>query len=414
MHALLVTIGTDGDVFPYAGLGERLLARGHHVTLLSSEHYAGLATDFGFDFRAILSNAEADEFLANPDLWHPIKSGLFAARWGVRFIRRQHEVLADVARDPEAILVANPGVVAARLIQDQRLRSVATILLQPALIPSVFEPPVMPRFNLPRGAPRWMWSLYWRLLDAAGYFLVTRDLNRIRVSLGLPPIRRLFQWWLSPELVIGMFPDWYASPQPDWPAQMRLAGFPLFSGRSRAMLSAEVRDFCSKGSPPIAITLGTGMRHGSEFFRAAVEACRVLDKRGILLTKYPHQLPHPLPEFMLHCNFAPFQELFPLCAAVVHHGGVGTTAQALASGTPQLVLPLAWDQADNAHRVTQLQAGSSLGPSRRSARELARALAALMTPELRERCRELSARFKSSDAFEVAAAWLEELSLSKR
>jgi rhamnosyltransferase subunit B len=75
-----------------------------------------------------------------------------------------------------------------------------------------------------------------------------------------------------------------------------------------------------------------------------------------------------------HVAFAPFHELLPLCASVVHHDGIGTTARALAAGTPQLVLPLAWDQPDNAARVRRLGAGSSLGARHRSAARLAEAL----------------------------------------
>jgi len=110
-----------------------------------------------------------------------------------------------------------------------------------------------------------------------------------------------------------------------------------------------------------------------------------------------------------HAAFAPFQELLPLCAAVVHHGGIGTTAGALAAGTPQLVLPLAWDQPDNAARVRRLGAGSSLGARQRSAARLAEALAELLKPEARARCRALSARFGDDDALERAAGWLEDL-----
>jgi len=107
-----------------------------------------------------------------------------------------------------------------------------------------------------------------------------------------------------------------------------------------------------------------------------------------------------------------YQELLPLCAAVVHHGGIGTTARALAAGTPQLVLPLAWDQPDNAARVRRLGAGSSLGARHRSAARLGEALAEQLKPEAQARCRALGARFGDDDAFERAAAWLHGLDRS--
>ncbi len=113
------------------------------------------------------------------------------------------------------------------------------------------------------------------------------------------------------------------------------------------------------------------MMHAAGFFRAAVKACRLLGVRGLFLTKYTRQLPSALPSYIRHCTFAPFQELFPHCAAVVHHGGVGTTARALAAGTPQLALPLAYDQADNAVRVKNLGVGDWLNVRHRSGGHLA-------------------------------------------
>jgi rhamnosyltransferase subunit B len=409
MHAILVTMGTDGDVFPYVGLGASLRGRGHRVTLAGPEPYQGLAADHGLSFHCLVSRAATDEFLASPDLWHPIKSGLHGARWGARFIRGQYELLTELAREADALIVTNPGILASRLVQERHGKPVATLLLQPGLLPSLCAPPVMPALPLPQWAPRWAWHIYWRMVDAVGDLLIGGELNRVRESLGLPPVRRLFRWWLSPQLVIGMFPEWYAAPQADWPPQLRLAGFPRFEPGASAGLPAQLVDFCRAAAPPIAFTPGTGMRHGAEFFQTAVEACGMLGRRGILLTRHTHQLPTPLPDAVRHVAFAPFGELLPLCAAVVHHGGIGTTARALAAGTPQLVLPMAWDQPDNAARVRRLGAGSSLGARQRSAARLAKALSELLKPEAQTRCRALSARFGDDDALERAAVWLEEL-----
>src|SRR5262249_6817449 len=112
--------------------------------------------------------------------------------------------------------------------------------------------------------------------------------------LALPVLRRVFRWWLSPDLVIGLFPPWYAAPQPDWPPQLRLAGFGRFDG-ARGGLPDDVRMFCLQEPPPIVFTLSTGMRHAADFFRTAVAACDVLGARGLLLTKYPDIIPARVP-----------------------------------------------------------------------------------------------------------------------
>jgi UDP:flavonoid glycosyltransferase YjiC (YdhE family) len=127
------------------------------------------------------------------------------------------------------------------------------------------------------------------------------------------------------------------------------------------------------------------------------------------VTKYADLIPVNLPPQIRHCLFAPFRQLFPLCAAVVHHGGVGTTAAALETGCPQLVLPLAWDQPDNAARVVKLGVGCALGPRCRSSEKLSHALAQLLSPEMRDRCRAMASRADGEHGLELAANWVEEL-----
>src|SRR6185436_2126361 len=96
------------------------------------------------------------------------------------------------------------------------------------MLPSVHAPPVMMGgVSIPSCAPRVAVRAYFRMLDGVGGVLLGRELNALRRSLGLPPVRRVFQWWFSPQLLIGMFPEWFGQPQPDWPSQVKLAGFPL-------------------------------------------------------------------------------------------------------------------------------------------------------------------------------------------
>jgi UDP:flavonoid glycosyltransferase YjiC (YdhE family) len=411
MNVILVSIGTDGDIFPYVGLGAKLKDRGHNVTLAASAHYKPLAAAHGFDFDALVSVEENDALLHHPDFWHPLKTAPLAARWGVRFLRRQYELLSRLARE-DAVLVANPGVFAAGMVHEKSGHPWASLVLQPWMIPSSIAPPIMPGFAFLRRAPRWVWRLFWRGLDMVGEVLVGRELNRLRASLGLKPMRRIFQNWLSPQLVLGMFPEWYGPPQTDWPAQLQLTGFPLVDGGQRDGLANDVLNFCRSGPAPVAFTFGTGMRHSAALFRAALRASELCGARAIFLTKYRDQLPDPLPPSALHCDFASFRSLFPHCAAVVHHGGIGTVAQAMAAGTPQLIQPICFDQMDNGARVQRLGVGDSLNSSRCHPEQIADALSKLMTPEVRGRCHAIAARFKMDGALDTAAQRIENLAAS--
>ena len=419
LHVILTSLGTDGDVFPYVALGAALAKRGHRATLVASENYRGLAEANGLAFRALFSRDENDRCFADPDFWHPLKGPIVAARWGVGFLPRQYELFAELAREGghgQPVFVASPGLVAARVVQDKLGTPLASVALQPWMIQSSSAPPVMPGgFTLPRRAPRPLAALYWRCIDLTGELLLFgKPLNALRARLGLAPVRRVFRWWISPQLVLGMFPDWYGLPQADWPPQLRLTGFPMYDGaagdsRGGGGLPPDLSSFLDAGEPPVAFTFGTGMRHAAGVFRAAVGACKSLGVRGLLLTKYPDQVPPDLPPGVRHVPYAPFQRLFPRCAAVVHHGGIGTVAKSLAAGVPQVVLPVAFDQTDNAVRVKRLGAGDWLMARKATPPRLAAALARVMSPETREKCRAIATHFGNDDGIDGAAEEVERL-----
>jgi rhamnosyltransferase subunit B len=265
---------------------------------------------------------------------------------------------------------------------------------------------MMGGLTLPHWAPRPVGSLYYRLIDALGSHLLGAEFKQLRANLALGPVRDMFRWWFSPELVLGLFPEWFGRPQHDWPPQIRLMGFPV-DGLARRNLPKNLLAFCQDGQGVITFTFGTGMMHAKDLFREAIEACRLLGSRAVFLTRFRSQLPDELPPFVHHCQFASFPELFPLCAAVVHHGGIGTVSNAFAAGTPQLILPFAFDQMDNAVRVKKLGAGSWLNPAQRNAREIAAVLSHILNSDVRTSSQRLARSAGLRNGIECAANQIE-------
>jgi UDP:flavonoid glycosyltransferase YjiC (YdhE family) len=410
MHALLVSIGTDGDIFPYIGLGDRLRRRGHRVTLVASGHYEAKAVSHGFGFRPLITAAENRALLGNPDFWNPLKVAPLAGKWGMRLLEPQLRLLSELAADLDAVLVSSPAILASGLVHERFGRPLANLVLQPWMIPSSVAPPVMPLLDLRRW-PRPLVRLFWRSLDVVVDGLIGRRLNRIRADIGLKPTRRILSGWFSSQLIVGLFPEWYGPLQNDWPNAVRLVGFPMFDGGGdNDAMPAEVAAFCRSGPPPVAVAFGSEMMHAAPAFHALIDVLARLGLRGIVLTKYRDQLPKSLPASVIHCAFAPFQKLFPLCSAVVHHGGIGTTAKALASGTPQLVLPFGFDQMDNAARVEGLGVGLSVRFKAGRTAAIETGLQRLLAGEKSEGCRRAQQRFVAiPNALETAADLVEGL-----
>ena len=360
MKILLAPMGTSGDVDPYMGLGRALRARGHWVTAVANPYFQNLVERAGLDF---VPCGDADEYkakLTHPDFWDPKCSVAFVVReMYLPAMRPLYQTLAALYEPGQTLVAAPTLAIGARLAHDKLGVPLATILLQPTFIRSVVD--ASKGVLLPRWAPAAYRRLRFRIMDMWLDRFFAGPVNAFRRELGLPPVRRGFYDWLhSPQLQIGLFPDWFGIPQPDWPAVLRLTGFPLYDERGVEPVPTAAQEFLDAGPPPLVFTFGTGMRQAKEVFGESIAVCRAVGRRGILLTRFPEQLPAALAEGVRHFDFLPFGYLLPRTAALVHHGGIGTLAQALAAGIPQLVVPFAYDQPDNAARLVQLGVGRAL------------------------------------------------------
>lgn len=412
---IISPLGSAGDVHPFLGLAVKLQERGYRVTFVVSEYFRELTERLGLEYVEL---GTTDDFLRlsnHPDLWHPRRAFPYIFRHGIApTMRAQYELLADRYVPGQTILVASCLGFGARLAAEKLGIPLVSVHCQPSVIWSKFDSPVLPGMTAwPNFVPSWGRSWIFRLGEWLVIDRISKpETDRFRRELGLPPLNRLTDWWHSPEMVVGLFPDWFAAPQPDWPRQITLTHFPLWDERGLTAVPVELEQFLAAGDPPIAFTPGSAMQFGQEFFSAAAEACRILGRRGMLLSRFTDHIPESLPEQVRHFTYAPFSQILPRCAAIVHHGGIGTTAQGLAAGIPQLIMPLAHDQPDNAARLRRFGVGDWLLPARFRGPALAERLQRLLTsPEVRAACQAYAARFvgrdgpaEASDAIERFAA----------
>ena len=364
MHFLLTPVGSSGDVHPYVGLGDRLRRRGHEVTVLTAEPHRAVVEGAGLGFAPTFSAEEYHQATLDPDLWHPRRGFATVMRLMVAGLEPSWRALEERYVPGKSFVVGHPLSFAARSFEEKTGAPSATLHLAPSSLRTAYQVPVLPPARDISGLPLWLKRSLWLLVDRLAIDpVITPPFDRWRAAHGLPPVRRYFKTWLnSPRRVITLFPEWYGARQPDWPERLDFTSFPLWDDPHGAPMDRELEGFLGAGSAPIVATPGSANRHAAPFFAAILAALTRLGRRAIFLTGYPEQLPPNLPDTVVARRYAPLSALLPRAAALIHHGGIGTAAQGFAAGVPQLVMPMAFDQPDNAIRAARLGVARWLTP----------------------------------------------------
>jgi rhamnosyltransferase subunit B len=350
MRYLLVSIGTAGDAFPLIGIGRALKQRGHEVLFASLGRYRQFTESSGLAFHEVqgVLGATGDRNFYDPI--HGISCVAEAAI--LPAIRPVYELVA--ALDPSQwTIIGDHFSLGARIACEKTGTPLITAIVSPFLLRSLEQMPVTP--GLAReGMRRLFFPYVARLWDRT----LGPALNAFRGEVGLAPVRDIFYGWsLSPQRVIGLFPEWFASRAPDWPAQFVYGGFSTYDQADGIDVP---RELLEPGDPLVVFSAGSAGKSAQTFFQAAIEASRGQRWRAVVLTFSSPDAEKSLPANVHRYDFVPLSRLLPISAAVVHHGGLGTLSLALASGTPQIAVPLGHDQHDNAARLERLGAGRAV------------------------------------------------------
>lgn len=415
IHAVLVTVGTLGDLHPFLRVARALQARGHRVTLLAPAPHRPHVAQAGIPFHPLGTTEAYAATLADPDLWHPRKAFGVVWRSMSRFLEPVPAFVVSLPPTERCLLVAHPVALPfAALARAARPGTrIVAAYLAPANLRTCHDPLMMGPLRIPTWFPhawrRWLWDrVDTRMLDPVSL----PSLNALRHAQGLPPVRHFVEHMNSvADLSVTFFPEWFAPSQPDWPRPLHRGEFPLYDPAENAPLPKALARFLAAGDAPIVFTPGTGHRHAADYFLEALEAVRRLERRAIFLTPERSQIAAVLPDHVLWQSYAPLRHVLPRAAALVHHGGIGTTAEALRAGVPQLVMPLAHDQFDNGARVQALGVGEVLRGPRVRARRLAATLQALLASDrLHTACRTVAQRLTAEPRMDslceaVESAW---------
>ncbi len=406
---LINTFGSYGDVHPYLAVGQRLRAMGHEVAIATSASYQAKVESEGLCFHAVRPDVSLDDSEMLAYVMDRKYGSERILRYVSSVVRQTYEDVLPLARQAN-LMVTHPMTAAAVAIAEKYEIPWVSSVLAPISFLSAFDPPVPAPFPAlirlrALGVPvmRAIWNGGKRSTRAW-----VKPILEFRRELGLDTSANpIFDGQHSPQLVLGLFSPLLGEPQPDWPPQTVVTGFPFFdSHHEQRGLPEGVERFLDEGCAPIVFTLGSSaVNAAGDFYRQSIDAAGRLGLRALLLAgKDRRGVPERLPPGVLAAGYSPHSEVFPRAAAIVHQGGVGTTAQAMRAGRPMLVVPFSHDQPDNGHRIERLGAGLRLMRDRYTGKRAAVEIRRLLDEaRFATAAEEVGKQVRSEDGAEKAA-----------
>lgn len=415
MRIVISTLGTFGDIHPYIPLALELQSRGHAPLIATMEIYREKIESAGLEFFPVRPNVPQPQ-----DQDRELIERIMDPKTGPRFLTEEvifpaiRESYADLVQAVSAadLLLTHPAAPAGPLVGRKTGMPWISTVLAPLSFFSAYDPPVAPYMQWTRMfrvfGPRFMKLS----LDFMKSSYKAKAIAEFREELGLSDFGNpTFEGQHSPALVLAMFSRVFAQPQPDWPPQTKVTGFCFYDGRHSLQMPVELERFLNAGPAPVVFTLGSSaVWVARDFYRESIEAARLLGRRAVLLVGDERNRIETLPEGMIAADYAPYQALLPRCAAMVHHGGVGTTSQGLLAGVPTLIVPFAFDQSDNAEHARRLGTSRTLYRNKYLAPRIFKELHELVTrPEYAQNAAAVSKQLKQENGPGRAADLIEQV-----
>lgn len=418
---VLTSVGTLGDLHPFIAIGLALKARGHRVVLAVAEDHVAKVQAAGLDAVAVLPSFELIRQRMGLSEDAAVKRVMADQRYMLEqvvlpWLSSSTSALDAAVADADA-LIASLFVFGAAIVAEKRHIPLVSVMLQPMAMLSAHQPPHTPDFWMMRNAPRGAIGLRWNRMAYALIRNILRqrygrtvDEVRTHHGLGRMPGPSMFEVGRTTALTLCCYSPIFGPLEDDAPANSVAVGFPIFDSESGGVDAADagLERFLAVGPPPLVFTLGSFAVYApGDFYEEAAATAKRLGRRAVLLTGANARLQSD--GDILVRAYAPHSMLFGRAAAVIHHGGIGTTGQALRAGKPQLVVPHMGDQSDNAHRLKKLGVARALPARRFTAERAAKRLAALLADDrpYRASAARIGARIAAEDGAGAAADAIE-------
>ncbi|MBA2606117.1 MAG: glycosyltransferase family 1 protein [Acidobacteria bacterium] len=396
MKIVLATFGSLGDIHPMIALGIELQRRRHTIVFAAMELYRERIDALQFEFCPLRPNVNPeDKELARALM--DAKSGTERLILDVLMpnLMPMYEDLSEAVKGADVLISGEVVYAAASVVEKTGVKWITTSLA-PASFLSAYDPFVPP-------VAQWMENIRFFGVNfhRALYFMLRRSIRHwyepyqaFRRKLGLSENHDpIFDDKYSKLLHLAMFSKILGKPQPDWHSPTLQTGFCFYDGQNDSgKMPEKLNEFLDEGEPPIVFTLGSAaVMDARDFFEESAKAAKILGCRAVLLYGIFNEPPkiadsgerkvetgeRKEPDIIAF-DYAPYSQIFPRAACVVHQGGVGTTAQVLRAGVPHLIMPYAHDQPDNAARCARIGVARTISREKYTAENAAKQLSELL------------------------------------
>jgi sterol 3beta-glucosyltransferase/vancomycin aglycone glucosyltransferase len=410
------TWGSEGDIRPFVALGHALASRGHDVEMLYTEvsdrRYDSVARSLGFTAQAVASPILEDEAQLL-EIGLKIINTRDQLRQGLLIAKHMLEPVIPLMYDAGLALAKRSDLLIHHFILHSA-RAAADLTGTPAITVAFAHMLVPSREIAPMGLPwlgTWGNVLGWKIARTAVNLTMLGDANRLRKNLGLPPLLDLMEdGWPSHRLhLIASSPALLDRPA-DWPEWNQMCGFLELPPHEHEPLAPEVEAFLLRGPAPVFMGFGSlmpmgGSDHLTDAIGVFTGAARQAGQRAIIQA----DVDRPSTDEVLFVRRTPHAQVFPRCAAVVHHAGAGTTHSTLRAGVPSIAVPHVSDQFAWSAELQRL--GVAPRPLRRtkwSAPALAERIRQVIAdPQMKRAALAIQKRMASDDGPATAAAMIE-------
>lgn len=427
MKVLIVTFGSRGDVQPYVALGGALQEKGYAVTLCTAEQYADFVRQFDLGYARMsgellrLMDSEAGRE-AMEETVGPLGSLKTMATLARQTNPLNRQMMLDswaAAQEVEPeIVIYHPKALGALSIAEAFGASPIMAVLQPMIVPTAaFPAPSMPRLSL----GGWYNKLSYKAVSA-GYAMYRGMVNEIRrQEMGMEEVPRgtglLRTAAGDPVPVLHGFSPTVVPRPDDWPPGAHITGYWFLRQREPYQPPPELAAFLEAGDSPVYVGFGSmAGKDPARLTQIVIDGLQLAGRRGILASGWGGLAAESLPGSVLQIEGAPHGWLFPRVAAVVHHGGAGTTAAGLLAGRPTLICPFMGDQPFWGERVRHLGAGPEPIPQKRlTAEKLAAAVREMLDePAMRQKAAVVGQQIQAEDGLAKAAKVVEDAAFACR